>query len=293
MGDFFKNFFAATRPLSNVKNIALLLFAFILSGADFDIVKIILGFIFASLVCSAFYVFNTISDYDSDKKNKNKEHYSKAIDYFGKRNSYIIFAVSLVFGLFGSIFINIYFFVALILLALTNFLYSSRYTRFKEKIALDVIFGAFLTFLFRFSAFWFIFSISIPPLFAVGFLVFVKVAGYFLYKSLDNRYLVAMNIKNTVTVLSKRGKIYFSVLFWLLAFLCFVFLCINSYWKIGILGILPMRFLTLIIFALIPLAVVYLSFFGIIKTDVKKLRLAGYVFFILVLLIILKLLNYV
>ncbi|MEK7080662.1 MAG: UbiA family prenyltransferase [Patescibacteria group bacterium] len=288
--DFFINFFRLTRPLSNVKNIALVLVAFYFSKSEFNFWLIFWPLISLSLVCSAFYTFNTISDFDSDKNNENKKHYSEAASYFGQKKGFAIFLSFLIAGLFIGYFVNLYFFVFLLFLALTDFLYSFKFSRFKEKFILDVLFGASFTFLLRFLAFWFVFSSSFPPLLVLSGLFFGKSAGYFLYKSFDYPYLLNKNIKNSVTILSKKTKIIVSILFWALAFISYAALCFNYYLNITLLGALPPRFLLLTIFAIIPLAVIYLSFFNIIKTEVKKLRILGYIYWLAVMVIILKLL---
>ncbi len=288
--EFLINFFRLTRPLSNVKNIVLLLLAFYFSKSEFNLQLFFWSLASLSLVCSAFYVYNTMSDFDLDKNNENKKHYLKAIDYFGEKKSFAIFITFLIVGLFIGYFISFYFFIFLLFLALTDFLYSSKYTRFKERFILDVLFGASLTFLFRFLAFWFVFSSYFPPLLVLSGLVFGKSAGYLLYKSLDYPYLLNKNIKNSVTILSKKTKIIFSVSLWVVAFISFILLCFNSYFKIEFLGVLPPRFLLLIVFAIIPLVVLYLSFLNIIKIEVRRLRMVGYIYWLVVIIIILKLL---
>ena len=287
---FWANFFRLTRPLSNIKNIALILVAFYFSKSEFNSQLFFWSLISLSLVCSAFYVFNTISDFDSDKNNENKKHYLEAVRYFGRKKSFVIFFALLIAGLFIGYFINFYFVIFLLFLALTNFLYSFKFARFKEKFILDVLFGASLTFLLRFLAFWFVFSSFFPPLLVLSGLVFAKSAGYFLYKSLDYPYLLNKNIKNSVTILTEKTKIIISILLWALAFISYAALCFNYYLNITLLGALPPRFLLLTIFAIIPLIVIYLSFFNVIKTEVKKLRMFGYIYWLAVMVIILKLL---
>ncbi len=290
MNNFLINFFRLTRPLSNVKNVALILIAFYFSKSRFDLKIFLEALISLSLVCSAFYAFNTLSDIYLDKDNKNKKHYLEPITYFGKNKSFFIFLTLLIAGLLIGYFVNLYFFLFLFFLSLTNFLYSFKYTRFKERFILDILFGAFFTFLFRFLAFWFVFSKATPPLLVLSVLVFSKSAGYFLYKSLDYSYLSSKNIKNSITVSNKKAKVFISILLWALAFLSFVALCVNYYFKIALLGALPPRFLLLIIFAIIPLAVIYLAFFNIVKIEIRKLRTLGYIYWLAIMIIILELL---
>lgn len=284
------NLLRLTRPLSNVKNIALIVLAFYLSGVAFNWVIFLVGLFSISFVCSSFYVYNALSDYGLDKNNGNKSHYSEAVDYFGKKASFMIFILLLVTGFVTAIFINFYFLFFLILLALINFFYSSKKFRFKERFILDILFGASFTFLLRFVALWFVFSFSFPPLFVVLALVFAKSAGYLLYKDLDYEYLLASKVKNSVTILGKRTKIVISVILWILAFLSFLLLCLNAYFKIAFLGSLPLRFLLLIPFVIPPVVIIYFSSFGKIKVAVKVLRIWGFAYWIMVIMIIMVLL---
>lgn len=289
MLEFWINFFKLTRPLSNVKNIALFFIAFYFSKSEFILQLFFWSLTSLSFVCSAFYVFNTLSDFNLDKSNKNKKHYLEAVQYFGQKKSFVIFFILLFAGLFIGYFINLYFFVFLLLVALTNFLYSFEYTRFKERFVIDILFGAFLTFLFRFLAFWYIFSNSFPPLLVLSGLVFSKSAGYLLYKSFDYPYLLDEKVKNSITFLNKKTKNIISILLWAFAIISYVALCLNYYFNIALLGVLPPRFLFLAIFAIIPLAIIYLSFFNLIKIEIRKLRILGYIYWLLVMIIVLRL----
>lgn len=274
---FFKNFFRLARPLSNVKNIALIFLAFYVSEAELNVFKIILGFISVSLVCSAFYAFNTLSDYDFDKKNENKKHYLEAVEYFGKNNCFLIFIFLLASGIISAIFINIYFLSALLLLTLTDFLYSSKQIRFKEKFILDILFGAVFTFLFRFLAFWHIFSLSFPPLLVLAVLISGKSAGYLLYKEIDRPFLSAQNVKNSITFSRKSTIIFISVLLWIICLISIVLLCFGGRY-------LPVKFLFLLPFALPPLAMIYLSALSKAKTKIKFLRTLGFIYWILIII---------
>ena len=64
------NFLRLVRPLSNVKNIALIILAFYLSKANFNLTLFLAGFFSLSFVSSAFYAYNTLSDYNLDKNNR-------------------------------------------------------------------------------------------------------------------------------------------------------------------------------------------------------------------------------
>lgn len=288
--EFLINFSKLTRPLSNIKNIALVLVAFYLFGGKKDFLLIILGIISLSFICSAVYAQNSFYDYKADKSNKNKQHYSKAVEFFGKKNTIIIISFLALVGLIVGFFINVYFLSALFFLFLTGFFYSSKNFRFKERNVLDILFGAVFTFFLRFLAAWFIFSGyplgRLPPLFAISALVFAKTGGYLVYKEADRIFLEKLNIKNSITSLKKKTVISLSILCQIIAVLSFVFMCLNSkFFRLNFLGILPMKFLFLIPFVVPPLAVIYLSAIGKIKTKIKNLRILGFVYWALVIII--------
>ncbi len=284
---FLLNFLNLTKLLSNVKNIAVVFLSFYLFSGILDWYKLVTGIISLSFISSAIYIYNNLSDVKVDKYNENKNYYSKAVRYFGEKNTLIFVVIFIIFGLYFGFIINFYFLASLIALLVTGFLYSSRYTRFKEKVILDILFGAALTFLFRFTASWFIFSISVPPLMAVIALVSAKSAGYMLYKEIDRTFLLALKIRNSITVVSKKTIIIISTLLWFVSFSSFIFLCLNEkYFQVRHLGKLPIKFLFLMPFAVPPLIVIYLSALNKIKTQIKYLRIVGFYYWIFVIIII-------
>ena len=284
------NFFGLTKLLSNVKNIAIVLFAFYLSGTEFNLLEFLLSIISLSLIFSAIYAFNNISDLDVDLKNNYKKHYVKNVQYFGERSVFLLIFLLIFSGLIIGFFINIYFLFFIIILLIIGFLYSSKYTRFKEKFILDFLFGATLTYFFRFVAAWFIFSISLPPLLPIIILISAKTGGYLLYKQVDKPFLLSLKIKNTITILSNKTLIIISTFFWLITFLSFFLLCLNSkYLNIKILGSLPIKFLILTPFAFPPLIFIYLYIFDKMKTKMRYLRIIGFTYWILVIIVIWKL----
>lgn len=275
-----------TRPLSNVKNIALIVLAFYLLKTNFNLTEILSAFFSLSFVCSAIYAQNSFYDYEADKNNKNKQHYSEAVDYLGKKNAIIIIFLLFLIGIVLGFFINIYFLLSIVLLSLTGFLYSSKLTRFKEKIILDVLFGAGFTFPLRFTAAWFIFSQSAPPLLVLTALASAKIGGYLLYKEADRKFLTDLKIKNSINSFKKQEIILASFAFLFIAFISFVFLCLNYYFKISILGNLPPSFLWLIPFFLPPILIIYFSVLGNIKTPIKVLRIWGLIYLLLAVAVI-------
>ena len=285
--EFILNFFNLTKILSNVKNIAVVLLSFYLSGSTLDWYKLIMGIVALSFISSAIYIYNNLSDVKIDIYNEHKNYYSKTVRYFGEKNALILTVIFIILGLYSGFTINFYFLTSLIALLITGFLYSFKFTRFKEKVIFDVLFGATLTSLFRFIASWFIFSISSPPLLVAMALVFAKSAGYMLYKEVDRAPLSVLKIKNSITVASKKTIIIISILLWLISFSSFIFLCLNAkYFQMGYLGELPIKFLFLILFAVPPLAIIYLLVLNKIKTQIRYLRIVGFCYWILVIIII-------
>ncbi len=203
----------------------------------------------------------------------------------------LIILFLIIFGLIAGLAINIYFVFSLVALLIVNFLYSSKYTRFKEKIILDIFSGGALSFLLRFVAGWFIFKISFPPILALLSLFSAKTAGYLLYKELDRGALNILNIKNSITAISKKTIIIISTVLFSLAIFSFVLMCLNQrYFQLNYLGILPFRFLILLPFAILPIIVIYLSVFKKINTKVLELRVLGFIFLLLLIIITWRLL---
>jgi len=278
------NIFRLIRPLSNVKNLVIVFLAFYFSSQTLDFFKIITGLLAMSLISSSVYGYNSFCDFTIDELNKNKKHYRESVAYFGRKVTLGIVASLGVAGLILSLFINIYFLVSLIFLLLVGFLYSSQYTRFKDKFILDIIFGGFLTFLIRFFAAWFIFKISFPPLLPIVALIFAKGGGYLLYKNVDWSYLIKSRVKNSITCFSNRTKVSLSIFFWLISFFAILLLFLNGlYFKADFLGALEVRFLILLPFFIPPLIIIhFLSFYGI-KT--RYLRILGYIYWLIIILL--------
>lgn len=287
MIQFLINFLRITRPLSNIKNIAIITIAFYFSNTKFYFLPILLGFLSLSFISSAIYGYNAINDLHLDQNNENKKQYAEGVQFFGKRKSFVIILFLIIIGLTIGTFLGFYFFISLILLLLVSFFYSSKYTRFKEKIILDVLFGASLTFLLRFIAAWFVFDNSSPPLLPILALVFGKMGGYLLYKSLDREYLFKKRINNTITFLTLRSIFIFSFFFIMLMILSIVLMFLNSvYFHIDIFGSLPIRTLFLTPFIIPPIIIIFLQINKKIKFKNHFLRFCGYIYMLLTTIII-------
>lgn len=286
MASFLKNFSALVRFFSNTKNLLIICLAFFLSEANFIAANFIFGFLSLSFICSAVYAFNTLFDQKIDKLNENKSHYSGAVLYFGQKNVLLIIFVFLLLGFIFGFAVNYYFAASLIFLVAFGFLYSSPWTRFKEKPVLDILFSSFFTFAFRFISAWLIFSTSMPPLLPLFALGFSKSAGFMLYKENDRPALLKNNIKNSITAMNKKLNIIISTSLLLFSLLLTSLMCLNGkYFHINWWGYLPFNLIFLIPLGFLSIIVADLKVAGIINYSIRKLRIIGYLYAILVLVL--------
>lgn len=282
MFEFLSNLSRLTRPLSNTKNVLIICLAFFLSGAEFDLTTFILGIISLSLICSAVYVFNSFYDAELDIKNINKEQYSKSVSYFGKGKIFTILSILIILGLVLGIFVNFYFVLASSFLLVFGFLYSFPCIRFKEKVFLDILFSSILTFAFRFIAAWFIFKISFPPILPILALALVKSGGFMIDKETDRNLLLEENIKNSITVISKKTNIIISTVFLALSIIFASLMCFNArYFQMDFMGYLPEKILFLFPFIIPPLVIIYLKVLNKINVNRKYLRTLGFLYALL------------
>lgn len=281
------NFLNLTRPLSNLKNIAIFLLAFYLSGSEFHLNLVVLGILSISLICSASYSYNSYTDCLIDQKNTNKMHYSDAVNGFGHVNITYIIMPMLLAGVLLAYFINLSFLFIILTLFLTNYLYSSPLTRFKEKPLLDILFGAFLTYPLRFLAGWYIFTNEFPPILVLVSLALAKSGGYIMYKALDREYLLALDIKNSITLIPKERLISISSIFIGLSVISYIFLCLNSeYFRIHLLGGLPLSFLLFLPFVVPPLFIAHRQIYYPNKINNRLLRRISFAYFAFVIFVV-------
>jgi len=287
MPEFLNNFFRLTRPLSNTKNILLLCLVFFLLRPEINWLNIILSIFSLSLISSAIYAFNSFCDFKVDKDNKNKEHYSKAIKFFGGEKISFIVTLFIFWGLFLGLMINYYFLFCLVLLLIFNFFYSSCQFRFKEKIIIDALIAGIFTFALRFIALWFVFAISFPPILAILALISAKSGGYLLYKEMDRDFLIKQNIRNTITIFKRNTIVLVSGLLYFLAIISADLMCFNErYFKINILGFLPFYLLLMLPLVLPPILILYLKVFNKINISGRNLRFFGFLYALLIVIIL-------
>lgn len=146
----------------------------------------ILGLFSFLLAYSAVYLFNDIMDYEHDIRDSLKRK-TKAIARgdLSKLEAVNFLLVFVVVGLLLSAFVNKYFTILLSFILFLNFLFSSEYTRFKDKWTRAPT--IFLIQLLKFSAGWFAVTANLanfPFLFMLS-LSFFYTGGYFCYKNLE------------------------------------------------------------------------------------------------------------
>lgn len=233
------------RPMSSTKNLAIVLLVMILTE-NFQIIPAAKIFLAMSLVCSAMYALNSWSDKKIDKYNANKNNLADSAEKFSKTSLITLIIILLSFGLFiGQSFpwqTN----AALAAIFVTAYFYSFPPFRFKEKIYLDVIFGAVLTFALRFIAAWYALGNTPPPLFAIALAAIIKTGNYLSYKLLDLSALQTLKIKNTITHFSRKQIYFFSVFCQTISLVIVTLMTLNDKLKLPYLGTLPRPIIYLI-----------------------------------------------
>ena len=108
-----------------------------------------------------------------------------------------------------------------------------------------------------------------------------------LYKEYDRPFLEKSGIKNSITALSKKTTLIISAFFFVLSIIFFILLCLDSvYFRIDILGSLPVDFLWLLPLFAPPIIMQYFLFFKKIKIDTRYIRVAGLVLLLLLIVIV-------
>lgn len=285
---YIHNLFLLIRPLSNIKNIAIIILALFISRQEFSIFIFMQIFLSLSFVSGFMYTFNSLNDINLDNKNINKKSYSQSIQYFGKIRTVKILILFLILGLFIGLTLNIWVFIFLLCFALTAYFYSSQRFRFKEKYILDVLFGAVFTFGFRFLAAWFALASFPIPLLALGALICAKSSGYILYKTLDRNALEQARIHNTITSHCPSFNFFLSFLFLLLSMSFVIAMCLLQQSHPNWLGNLPFSYLFAIPFSLPPILIISLQIFRPTTFRNRTLRTIGFFYLLLVTLLIWK-----
>ncbi len=263
-------FLKLTRPRSNVKTVAVLILVFYLSGSQ-DWATLILVFLSLSLVCMAMYAFNSATDLTLDQKSKHKAEYSQAVSQIGTKKAYLIAGLCLASGLGLGLLLNYKAWLILVFLAATAWFYSSPFWRWKEKIGLDLLGGAILTFAWRFLAGWLALTNEPIPWWPLLGLVLLKTSGYLLYKNLDREALIANKVKNTVTAFSAKQ------IKWLAG-------SAGVGGALLLLSAFPLKILWLIPATLPIWPILYYYEKGRLKIKQSQLRILGFTYFLLLII---------
>ena len=265
-----------TRPLSSVKNAAVILLAYYLVGQPDGMRAPLLCFLALSLTCAGGYAYNTLTDRELDRKNQSKEHFAAATTLFGARATLTVSLLCVLAGALIAASLNIHVLAAVLLLALANFLYSWPRTRFKDHFLLDIIFGATLTLPLRFVAAWFLYSFTFPSLGVLVVLAAAKSGGYMLYKLLDVETYRSAGVHNSITRYRYTTVLHAGFALIILALAITLVLCLNSVFLIlPVLGSAPFEILWLMPATLPTLIILYCRLAGVTRTPVKTLRRLG------------------
>lgn len=267
------------RPLSNVKNAALIALASIMTGTT-DIVAMLLVFALLSLACSSAYAFNALTDIEADRVSATKKTYSVAAAALGgTRLTAIISGLSLAAVLI-ALRLNWASAAAAALLWLNMMAYSHPKIRLKEKPMWDVLSGAALTYPLRFACAWYALSAEPLPLGTMLMLGTAKSAGFLLYKEQDRDTFLHRSIRNTVTALSAFQVRLTSVVLGLSSLALFFAMCMYRGPYADMIGILPQKTPLLLVLALPPLAIASMQKKGnFMRYDARMLRAAGLTYF--------------
>jgi 4-hydroxybenzoate polyprenyltransferase len=241
-----KHLYMVTRPLQHIKNVAIVLLAYVLVAPKPTWQETTLAIVALSLVFSGAYTLNSLCDVARDKESFHKRKYYEAIQGLGHRVSGWLAGILMGAGVALGFFLTLPFVLTLFIIVIVTTVYSVPPLRFKDRPILDVLFGGMLTFPLRFIAGWFAFSALWPPILPVLALFVAKVAGYLLVKVPDRKEMQLKNVKNTITGLSRVSLIVIASIAGLLAVLSFVVLALNSIWHIPYIGELPLVVLYLI-----------------------------------------------
>lgn len=189
------------RISSGVKNVVIVVIAAYFAGAETHTAAIILVSFSLTCITSAMYAYNALTDVKIDAKNPNKQHRSRAARTLPESTVHALIFILITTGALLSVTLSILSALAHVLLATELFLYSSPLTRFKERPLLDVVFGAVLSFSFRYFGAWYALSTGAPPLWPLAALVLAKCGGFMLYKELDRKTLEGASVQNSITLL--------------------------------------------------------------------------------------------
>lgn len=269
-----------TRPLSNTRNLAMVLAALYFAGTAVSWLRVFLVLLALSCISSALYAYNAAADREQDRKIVNKARYASAAELLGPARIWRIVVSLLFLGGSVALLLGTPFFLLATALALVLFAYSSPAIRLKERPVLDVVFGGALTHPLRFAAAWAAFGIGPPPLLAMSGLLFAKAGGYLLYKAFDRDDLLRLGIQNSLTRLSLRQVVLLALGCTLLAGVSGVLMVANARWQIPRLGILPARALWLVVAVVPPLAVLCARALNVVHWRVHVLRRVGYVYWL-------------
>lgn len=194
-----KEFILLFRPKDWPRSWGPLIFgAFVATKGALNPLTLLLGaFVFAPLLWGSLYAINDITDIREDKKlHKFKPIIRGAITL---KEAKIVSIIVLFLAMIFSYLINLNFFIVVMLTVITEFLYTLKPFRFRDRPILDIFFGGCFSGVYRFLAGFFLFpSSSSLPWLIITFVAVVQIAVYFTYK----QHAKDKKVKNTTYYLS-------------------------------------------------------------------------------------------
>ncbi|MBD3311982.1 hypothetical protein GF352_00805 [archaeon] len=157
---------------------------YLLVYGSFEPFKFILGLASFLITYAAIYPYNDLMDYEVDKKDKFKQDYKALVRGDMSEKTAITLAFGLpIIGLLLASLVSFSYTLLLILLLFLNFLYSSPYTRLKDRMGWALVLMFFMQ-LIKYTIGWFTFTtevVTLPSWIVLTF-TFAYLTSYVLYK---------------------------------------------------------------------------------------------------------------
>jgi len=266
------------RPAEWTKSFGNMLLAavsvFYIFGIPIFFSNFLIGFISVALLWSGLYTLNDFTDYKADLLHPVKKERpipsGKIKPIIALIFSLFLIALSFCIGFL----INFYFLFALSAMFLNQLLYTLEPFNFKKRKILDLISGSMINPYFRFYAGWFIFLPKFnAPLFLILFVVLTQFGGYTLYRLTSKEHEISLNYKSSVVVFSEKKLKFLALSAISFGSISFVLLTLNSILNLmpEFLGVLPLKFFSLVILSAFFLPFYLPAFFNPTKADIKKL----------------------
>ena len=230
---------------------------------NFNLLIFIAGFISVAFLWSSLYALNDYTDWKIDAKHERKKFRPIPCGKVRPKEG-LAFSLILLIISFGIAFVLGNFFLLLCLCAmLTNQLfYTTKPWRLKSRKYFDIISGSMINPFFRYLSG---IAIFVPgmlvtttpfPVFPILFVVGIQFSGYTLYRLFSKDHDEKLKMKSTVASFNEKHVkgVAYGVMG--IAILSYLGLLINGFFRINVLGFLPVQYFgAIIIVAIVVLAV--------------------------------------